>query len=1433
MIAGTLEIQLLANLARLQKDMDDAKRAVGGAMKSIESAVNIAKGAFIGLASVTAAISFLNTIKGAIDAADNLNDLSKSTAISVENLSGLSLAAKQSGSELDSIAQSINKLSVNIGKDSERFAKLGITAKEPIEAFKQLSDIYKSIEDPQVRAAVAAEALGKSWQGAAPLLAEGSESIGDMVEKGRRLSGVTQEMADEADKFNDSLEELKQKSDGLVIKFAGEVLPAFNQLLPAIKSAYEESGKLQAAWVAIGSLGAFLFTDEFSSDKVKLQNLKDELNDLYADQKARAATFGFDGSLKRLLFGGYSTDELPKAIEYTKYQIQQLEAQIAQNLKPQEKDLIPKRPNVDTKSFLSSASKEKDDYDKLNKTIQARISAAQEELRLGRSLSDAEKESANLKRGLEEGTIKLTAAEVRRYEGSIKQLDIELKKIEAEKLYQAAHDKNELDIRSINDETSALQAQIDAYQKVPSLITEANIAKLESKKADLNASGLDNINDEIDAINRKIDAYKKLKDTQIDKQFQDASKAIGDYKKSIEVSNVEIELGASLIGKSTIERDVLLGQAKVQIELENKINEIKKQGLTAEKEATLIEQVKQAARLEDANVLLRSQDELIKENQKFNDQLYQGFTDSIFRAVEKGGSFIKNWWTSTKNLIETSAIKLTIQATIGSVLGGSGLANAASGAGSAGGVAGAIGGIGNIAGSIGNLFSGASTLGANFVTSGIGQSLGLSTALDGGFAFSGLGSAIASIGSALPYVGAALAAYKIGKSAFGHQPREITGTTISGTLGTDDISRVDEYVRKGGLFSKTKRGTFDYNLATSAAVADGKTYVDTGRQAENTALLKSLNDAYSALKTSSADYAKALGIDATSIADRTDKISYAIGKTADETQANFTKAIGAVGDDIANSVLGSFAQLKKEGETSSQTLTRLATDLTAVNATLGHLGLSLYTIDVNGSKAAESLVAAFGSVDNFVNASKSYYDNFYSESEKTAIKTQELTKAFSDAGLVLPQTREGFRAAVEVAKAMGDNATLAKLLNLSSAFADVVAPIEDVTASLKKMQDEAKAAYDASVSQAKSDLLDAYNAESQSLQSVIDRLKNFKSGLDTFLDQSKLNDASLSPEARFLEAQRQYKATLSKAAGGDSTAQGQLTSIAQAYLDANKIYNASTVAANDIFSSVQNDLAALSKTADRQISSAQLQLDQLKTQVSQLITIDKSVLSVKDAIANLTKLLARTTVGGSGGVGVGASVGDVPVPNGGGFSGAAGQAIAGEYQKVSDYGAQYGRNAYYFFKGISDLQGKLDNAQSLYNFYQNSKETSDIVLQEKKLTPDDLLLQTTGHTRAYWEAVQKAYDAGLHPTTDFVFNESATTPLAIAPASVVAPVSQPTPLAADNKETMTELKAQTTQLTNLVIVQQYANKQMIEKIDDMAEQLNGIKKKATLSAAEA
>lgn len=349
MIAGTLEVQMLASMARLADDMQKSKQIVGGAMKDIESAVASAKSALGALGIGLSAGYFVSLIKGTVDAIDHLHDLSKTIPITVEELAGLRVAAKQSGGDLDSITQSINKLSVEMGKSPEKFRALGVSAKDPLEAFKQFSDIFVKLEDPQQRAAVMAAALGKSWAGAAPLLAEGGKKIGEMVERGTKLSGVTTEMARQADELNDKWV-LLGGTGGFLVRQVGPLLPLMNLLADDMLRAQEsahglnsefspmlevmktlvvlgtnvafvfkmiggEIGVTMAKWAALARLdfkGANLIAKEWIADREKARAEQDEF-----DKKVMGA--GLTGAASKGAAGANPADAADAAARAAKF----------------------------------------------------------------------------------------------------------------------------------------------------------------------------------------------------------------------------------------------------------------------------------------------------------------------------------------------------------------------------------------------------------------------------------------------------------------------------------------------------------------------------------------------------------------------------------------------------------------------------------------------------------------------------------------------------------------------------------------------------------------------------------------------------------------------------------------------------------------------------------------------------------------------------------------------------------------------------------------------------------------------------------------------------------------------------------------------------------------------------------------------------------
>jgi hypothetical protein len=87
-------------------------------------------------------------VHSTIEAMEHLDNLSKTAGISVESISGLSIAAKQSGTDIDGLSGVLNKLSVNMGKNADAFNALGISTKDPLKALEMLSDRFVGLEDP-------------------------------------------------------------------------------------------------------------------------------------------------------------------------------------------------------------------------------------------------------------------------------------------------------------------------------------------------------------------------------------------------------------------------------------------------------------------------------------------------------------------------------------------------------------------------------------------------------------------------------------------------------------------------------------------------------------------------------------------------------------------------------------------------------------------------------------------------------------------------------------------------------------------------------------------------------------------------------------------------------------------------------------------------------------------------------------------------------------------------------------------------------------------------------------------------------------------------------------------------------------------------------------------------------------------------------------
>lgn len=298
---GTLTLDLIAKTGGFESGMDKAARYADKRTREIErQAKERAKAidaAFSGMAEkIAGAFAGLQIAQFAnqtLELQGRLDDLTKSTGLSVTTLAGLEHAARMSGSNLDTVASAVNKLAVNMGKDVEKFAKLGVTAKDPIDALGQLADILNGIDDPQKRAAVAADALGKSWQELAPLLSEGSRGIRALTDEGVQLSGVTDENNKRAAEFGDNLEKLKTGSIGLANSILNPLLPALNDLIGKFTEAAK--AKNVFGWAITSGNdedNAVQKYEEISEKLAKLREMRDALSKPTFANKLNDIVFG-------------------------------------------------------------------------------------------------------------------------------------------------------------------------------------------------------------------------------------------------------------------------------------------------------------------------------------------------------------------------------------------------------------------------------------------------------------------------------------------------------------------------------------------------------------------------------------------------------------------------------------------------------------------------------------------------------------------------------------------------------------------------------------------------------------------------------------------------------------------------------------------------------------------------------------------------------------------------------------------------------------------------------------------------------------------------------------------------------------------------------------------------------------------------------------
>ncbi|PLY41154.1 hypothetical protein CSZ94_17135 [Janthinobacterium sp. ROICE36] len=396
------------------------------------------------------------------------------------------------------------------------------------------------------------------------------------------------------------------------------------------------------------------------------------------------------------------------------------------------------------------------------------------------------------------------------------------------------------------------------------------------------------------------------------------------------------------------------------------------------------------------------------------------------------------------------------------------------------------------------------------------------------------------------------------------------------------------------------------------------------------------------------------------------------GLTGEEQQKALETAFSKMGDDMAKFGVGGLQQYQAVGEGYLETLVRVTNDYMQVSDVLAVLGKSFSTTGLGAVALSEGLIAATGGLDKLTSGTSYFVQNFLSEAEQMAPITKSVQQAMAALGQSGVTTSEQFKAlvlaqdlntaagqamyaqliaiaepfkkaadyAAELAAATGEFAAVAKTASeIASEHRDLQQQLNELTKSeteLLAIQRSSIAAVNRAlfdqvqaakaVVSAKDALAKAYETESTAAKAALDKSKSWVTTLNGLNASMALgNQSILTPEQKYAEARAQFEKTLAAANAGDTTAQSGLSAAEQAFLTASQVVNASDARyAADYARVVAANNEAL-KWASAQVDVQQASLDALKAQVSGLITINDSVLTVAQAIANLQAAMGTAT----------------------------------------------------------------------------------------------------------------------------------------------------------------------------------------------------------------
>ncbi|QPI62444.1 phage tail tape measure protein [Vreelandella venusta] len=327
-------------------------------------------------------------------------------------------------------------------------------------------------------------------------------------------------------------------------------------------------------------------------------------------------------------------------------------------------------------------------------------------------------------------------------------------------------------------------------------------------------------------------------------------------------------------------------------------------------------------------------------------------------------------------------------------------------------------------------------------------------------------------------------------------------------------------------------------------------------------------------------------------------------------------------------------------------------------------------------EVANGMAAMAGGVQSLESMYSSFYQNYYTEAERTAQKTEDVTAAFAALGFAMPENAAQFRKLVlaQDTSTEAGRAAQVELLRLESAFAQLTPAIEDAgsaadTASealrmqgqlnrqllqaqgdtdalrqleidaLKEIQgwqeaglvttqkriwaieDEKEAQREAE--RAQQERIRAIEQEANAWQRAQQQLASFGVSIDSWIDNLRGTDAGLgTPGGQLAAASQAFDEQYAKALSGDQAALGSITQYADRFIEAQKGWSAS---GEQTVSTIDRVTGMLEKLPD-QLTPEQFIVDGIRDVILNELAdeIERAIMDSKYTISTLIDFATNT-----------------------------------------------------------------------------------------------------------------------------------------------------------------------------------------------------------------